>query len=218
MQNTNETMQPAPTLSGAIAAKVAGHVQNHKASQLLKQVAELLCGLLVGALLVKPVQVMAGIEYLLKIESFAIPKVMGFFILFFGRKAIMRNVRRIGRFFEKRKAALNDEQLLDGIPVSEMVDYLLRNKHFKREGVNGVRATFGLNMERFNRLAKKLEENKVLVRGENNGRMLDGHWSRQALIDYLSGEERSIDLQPRFTIHRIGESNKVRLMKEEMPA
>ena len=134
--------------------------------------------------------------------------------VFFGRKAIIRAIRRVGRFFEKRKAIVNDEKLIDDIPVAELVDYMLRNKRFKREGINGVRATFGLNMEKFNHLAKKLEENQVLVRGENNGRVLAGNWSRQALIDYLSGQKHSSNLQPRFTIHRIG-GGKVRLMKDQ---
>lgn len=214
--NTNQNNVESPSLSGVLMAKLAGYVKEHKASELFGQLLELTAGLFLGSLLVAPTQIMAGAEYLLKIEDFAIPKVVGFAILFFGRKAIFRTFKRVGRFFEKRKAIINDEKMIDSIPVAELVDYMLRNKHFKREGVNGVRATFGLNMERFNRLAKKLEENKVLVRGENNGRILDGKWSRQALIDYLSGEKRSADLQPRFTIHRIGAGNKVRLMREEL--
>lgn len=216
--NTNQIIAPvkSPTLASVLAAKLVGHVQNHKFSELFWQLSELILGLFFGALLVAPTQILSSIEYVLKIESYAVPKLVGFTILFFGRKTIFRTLKRIGRFFEKRKAVINDEKMIDNIPVPELVDYMLRNKHFKREGVNGVRATFGLNMDKFNRLAKKLEENKVLVRGENNGRILDGKWSRQALIDYLSGEKHSTNLQPRFTIHRIGAGHKVRLMREEL--
>lgn len=217
MQNQNETMQP-PSLSRVIMNKVVNHVENHKANQLFKQLAELAAGLILGALIVAPVQILDFINSVAKIEGYAPPKLLLFGILFFGRKSIFRTVKRVGRFFQTRKAELNEEKLLDNIPVAELVDYMLRNKHFKREGMNGVRSTFGLNMEKFNALAKKLEENKVLVRGENNGRILDGKWSRQALIDYLSGEERSAELKPRFTIHRLGEGHKVRLMRDQLTA
>lgn len=217
--NTNQENRPvkSPSLAGVLADKFVGHVQSHKFSQLFWQFLELAAGLFLGALLVAPTQILAGLEYVAKIEDFAVPKVVVFSFLFFGRKTIVREFKRLGRFFENRKAVANQEKMIDNIPVPELVDYMLRTKHFKREGMNGVRATFGLNMEKFNRLAKKLEENKVLVRGENNGRILDGHWSRQALIDYLSGEKRSADLQPRFTIHRIG-GGKVRLMKDQFQA
>lgn len=215
---TNIETNKSPSLVGVIKNKIVAHIETHKASQLFKQALELMAGVFIGAIFVAPTQIMEGAEFLLKTNDFAVPKVVGVMIAFFGRKAILRNIKRAGRFFEKRKAIINDERLIDDIPVAELVDYMLRNKHFKREGINGVRATFGLNMEKFNRLAKKLEENQVLVRGENNGRILAGHWSRQALIDYLSGEKKSVDLLPRFTIHRIGANNKVRLMKPELIA
>jgi len=216
MQNTNETMQKAPSLTRAIVGKVATHIQETKVSNLLKQLMEGICGLFLGVAIVKPDKVSEALIWAAKIEGYAIPKLLLFSFLYFGRKSIVRAFNRMIRSIEIRRAEANEEKMIDDIPVPELVDYMLRNKHFKREGVNGVRATFGLNMEKFNALAKKLEENKVLVRGENNGRILADSWSRQALIDYLSGEERSEDLQPRFTIHRIGANAKVRLMREEL--
>lgn len=211
----SETMQ-TPSLAGVIKNKIVAYVDDHKASQLFKQVVELLAGVFIGAIFVAPAQIMESTEFLLKTNDFALPKMVGVMILFFGRKFIFSYVKKTRQSLHIKKAMLSEESFIDDIPVAELVDYMLRNKHFKREGVNGVRATFGLNMEKFNRLAKKLEENKVLVRGENNGRILAGHWSRQALVDYLSGEKKSVDLLPRFTIHRIGANNKVRLMKPEL--
>lgn len=212
--NNEQPMQKSPSLLGVIKTKIVGHVQNHKASQLFKQAVELAAGVFLGALFIAPAEIMAGAEFLLKTNDYALPKMVGVMTVFFGRKSIIRTIKGMSKYFERKKAVKNQEKLIDDIPVAELVDYMLRNKHFKREGMNGVRATFGLNMEKFNRLAKKLEENKVLVRGENNGRIVAGHWSRQALVDYLSGEEKSVDLLPRFTIHRIG-GGKVRLMKDQ---
>ncbi len=214
-----ETMQnnaPKQTLGGVVAEKIVGHVRNHKAGELLKQFMELILGLFLGACIVAPAQIMEALAWGLKTHDFAIPKVCAIMVVFFGRKTIMRQVRTWVRIFQVKRQSWNKEKLIDGIPVSELANYLVRNHHFKREGVNGVRETFGLNMEKFNRLAGKLEENGVLVRGENNGRVLDGKWSLQALVDYLSGTEKSKELKPLMTIHRIGSNAKVRLMRPDM--
>lgn len=211
-----QTLNESPTLSGVVKVKVTRYIQKHKTKQLFGQALELIGGGLIGATLIAPNQLLSFGEFLLKTNNFAIPKVVVGLVIFFGRKSI---IRKFLLYFSRIWPVVDDgEKLLDDIPVTELVDYLLRNKHFKREGINGVRETFGLNMERFNRLAKKLEETKVLTRGENNSRILESSWSRQALIDYLSGEEKSTDLKPRFTINRIGSNHKTRLMRDEIPA
>ncbi len=177
--------------------------------KITKKLFELIAGLFLGVVLVAPDMAFSHVQKLVTLENYAIVKLLFGLGVFFYRKSILR------RFRAARQARYEgEEKLLDNIPVAELTDYLVRNKHFKREGENGVRETFGLNMERFNNLAKKLEENQVLVRGENNGRILAPHWSRQTLFDYLSGEKKSVDLEPRFTVHRIG--GKVRL--DRLPA
>lgn len=219
MQHFLETMHPTdprPTLAGVIADKVIAYVRANRTGRILKKGLEIITALILGVLALYPAEVLAAIDSLLKLNNFAVPKVTVVAAAFLGRKSIIRMFKRCAKFVHS--FSLQHEKLLDGIPVAELTDYLIRNKHFKREGVNGVRETFGLSMERFNKLAAKLEENGVLIRGENNGRILDTKWSRQTLIDYLSGTEKSVDMQPHFKIHRIGVGAKIRLDREEFAA
>jgi len=208
------------SIAMVLAQKLANHIATHSVRQLLWQLVELAVGVFFGALLISPDGTLELIRSGLTYSDYAPLKIMAVMALFFHRKTIIKKVRlytnkTVAKHVQK-DVNKSGEKLIDNIPVTELVDYLVRNNHFRREGVNGVRSTFGLNMEKFNALAKKLEENGVLIRGENNGRILDDKWSRQSLIDYLSGVQKSIDLIPRFRIHRIG--GKIRLDKNEIMA
>lgn len=204
------------TIGGVLSQKIATYLQENNLSKILRKAVELIAGIFLGISAVIPQEMMHAFSWAIKTHDFAVPKVAVISVLFFGRKSIIRQLKRWGHVLQVRRQTENKETTLDNIPVPELTDYLVRNKHFRREGVNGVRATFGLNMEKFNRLAKKLEENGVLTRGENNGRILDEKWSRQSLIDYLSGTKKSVDMQPRFVIHRIGAGAKIRLDRGEL--
>jgi len=199
-----------PSFWKIIFAKILLHIHSHKLTQLIKQCVGLIIGIFIGAAIVVPEITFEALKWMATTRSYAFPKLAMVFTLFFYRKNLMRFFRRLTR----KSPVIRQEKLIDNIPVSELTDYLIRNKHFKREGVNGVRATFGLNMEKFNRLANKLEENGVLTRGENNGRFLSERWTRQTLIDFLSQTEKSETMVPWLRIHKIG--GKVRLEKQEL--
>lgn len=216
-QNTNEfnkSIPDSPTLRGVLWGKFIDHAKAHRVGQLSRQALNLVGGITVGAVIVAPHQISELLGYLSTTGDYVVPRVIICTGLFFSRKKISSAYKRFKRQAEKQEAIENEEALIDGIPVNELVDYMIRTKKFIREGVNGVRPTFGLSMEKFNKLAKKLETMGVLVRGENNGRVLAPKWSRQALVDYLSGAEKSEDLQPRITIRRIGDG-KIRLLNSE---
>lgn len=213
MQNYQSSETHA-TLGEVLGEKIVAWVRLNKASRLFRKGLELIAGVFLGGLVIAPAQVAGGFMNLLKMNDFVVLKVTVILTVFFGRRAIIRLFRRCSKHVQNLSRG-EDEKLLDAVPVPELVDYLMRNKHFKREGINGVRATFGLNMERYNRLAQKLEENGVLTRGENNSRILSDRWSRQSLIDYMSGVEHSKDLEPRFRITRIGPNAKIRLDRNE---
>lgn len=206
------------TIIGTVKTKVASYLANHSAGQIFKGVIELICGGILGALMINPDPIINWAVQGLQNSNYAIPKAGLVMAAFFYRRWIFRVFRAFRRTAKVQKAIKAEDKLIDNIPVPELVDYLMRNKKFTREGVNGVRATFGFSMDKFNALAKRLEENGVLVRGENNGRVLADNWSRQTLIDYLSGSKKSADLIPRFKIYRIGANAKVRLDRPEIPA
>ena len=204
------------TIGTVIAAKIASYIENHNFTQILFALVELITGIFIGAVILEPNIAANGFAWMVTTRNFAIPKMLLFVTAFFYRKNIFRFAKKTFRFLRNFHKPNIDEKLIDNIPVSELTDYLIRNRHFKREGINGVRATFGLNMEKFNQLAIKLEEAGVLERGENNGRFLSDRWSRQSLIDFLSQTEDSQKILPLLRIHQIGSNAKVRLDRKEI--
>lgn len=197
--------------------KIALHIAANKTGKLCRQLLELFIGLTIGAVIISPDFVSGLFWAAISAYNFAFIKSIFLMGVFFKRKSVIRFFRSTYFFAKKRRAENLEEKFLDNIPIPELTDYLIRNRHFRREGVNGVRMTFGLNMERYNKLAKNLEDSGVLVRGTNNGRILDAHWSRQSLFDFLSGYYESADMIPRFTINRI-RGGKVRLDLPAIPA
>jgi hypothetical protein len=209
-------MENTQTITGAVASKISSYIASHKFTEIIKKTAELFCGFFTGVALLAPDSVSEAMLWCATVRNNAIPKVVVIMCLFFYRRQIARFIARLFRWAHARDIARNKERLIDGIPVSELADYLIRNGNLKREGVNGARETFGLNMERFNRLANNLERLRILERGESNMRVLSGRWSRQALIDCLSQSNDSRSADPWFRIFKVGGGEKIRLDKTEI--
>lgn len=74
--------------------------------------------------------------------------------------------KRAGRAPKERTG---NQHTYRGIPIEEMADYLMENQAFPV----GAGAHFGVGQKTWARIAKELEDNDVLVRGENNARVLN---------------------------------------------
>lgn len=214
---TQNTIYPKMTLRSVFWIKFIRSVEQNKTTYLFKKALEFLVGLSIGFMLYKPMAVLDIATKVLSFQEFVIIKIFLGVSLFFMRKRIVTFYKKVSRWVRNRKVSKSKEALIDGVPVSELVDYLFRNNNFKREGVNGARETFGLNMDRYNRLAQALEDKNVLVRGENNMRVLSKSWSRQSLIDFLSENPKSQQMKSYFRVIKINDpSAKVRLNKDEI--
>lgn len=204
-----ENQNKNSSLISVLWQKVVAYVERKKTVYLFRKAMELIAGLTIGFIIIKPYAVLNFILSIIQYQNFALPKLSLGIAIIFSRKAAFRFFRKI----QRKELGLDQEKLIEGIPVAELADYLIRNGNLRREGINGVRATFGIaNMEKFNRLASNLERRKILTRGDNNMRVLSGRWSRQALIDFMAQPEN----ENWFRVHRIGEGNKVRLDRKEI--
>ncbi len=214
IENQNQINQ---TFGEVVGGKIIAHIRDRKAKHLLKEIAELIIGLFLGAAIIAPQKVIVTLINIFSYNGFVIMKVIVTLAIFFYRKSIIRLFKKVRKFHMKHQIVETDK-LIDGIPVHELADYLIRNNNFKREGINGVRETFGISsMEKFNRLANNLEYKKILKRGENNMRVLDGRWSRQALIDFLSQSKDSGDGENWFRVFKINAPQaKLRFDKKEI--
>lgn len=86
-------------------------------------------------------------------------------------------------------------QNIEWIPVVELLDHLFEFQSFKRDDVE---KKFWIPRNRFSNLANRLEELNVLVRGENNARILNPEFSRSDVANIFNGAEWFEDLKPVF--------------------
>jgi hypothetical protein len=78
---------------------------------------------------------------------------------------------------------------IDGIPRLELLDHLFTVGTFKRDEVE---KKWGIPRYRVTEISKKLEDLGVLVRGENNARVLNTEYTRSDLA-ILLGEHGSFE-------------------------
>ncbi len=89
-----------------------------------------------------------------------------------------------------------------GIPVVELVEYLFAGDgSFVR---SDVEARFALPRNRFDKMAKEMDEVKIFVRGENNARKLNPDFSRGDISSMIF---RAVEVGEIHTLHRQENAN-----------
>lgn len=124
-------------------------------------------------------------------QNYAIPKVAGSFAFVFNVQSFVHAFRNM--IPEPQEVPSGDT--IEGIPTVELLDHLFEFESFKRDDIE---KKFGIPRNRFTDLASKLESLKVLVRGENNARILNPEFSRSDVASILGGAERATELKPMF--------------------
>lgn len=140
-------------------------------------------------LLTFPEQSIVLIENALKYQNYLLPKAGFSFVLFYNLENIINSVKSE---FEKFTPPVD---MVEGIPTLELIDYLFNNQTFKRDDIEAV---FGIPRNRFDILAKKLDDLKVLIRGANNGRVLNPEMSRQEIVQILASWKKAKELKQTF--------------------
>lgn len=124
-----------------------------------------------------------------KYQNYLLPKAVFSFVFFYNLENIIYS------FKNEIASRAPSVDMVEGIPTIELIDYLFENQTFRRDDIEGV---FGISRNRFDFLAKKLDDLKVLIRGANNGRILNPEMSRQEIVQILSSGEKAKDLKPTF--------------------
>lgn len=130
-------------------------------------------------------------------QNYAVPKVAASFAFVFNFQSLVRNIRNM----IPEAQEIPSGETIEGIPTVELLDHLFEFESFKRDDVE---KKFGIPRNRFTDLAKKLEDLKVLVRGDNNARILNPEFSRSDVASILTGSERAEELTP--MIRRVNEN------------
>lgn len=91
-----------------------------------------------------------------------------------------------------------DEETFAGVPIVELVDYMFETRHFKRAELE---ERFAMSRANIDLTAKRLEELCVLIRGENNARILASDFSRADIVEMFrkAKNPQSLSLIRRMT-------------------
>lgn len=86
----------------------------------------------------------------------------------------------VRRYSAKRKKSTGKALVYHGVPLDELTSYLFTHRTFTTSAINDL----GLAQRKWQKIADELEHHGVLVRGENNARVL-GEIDRETLVRQL---------------------------------
>lgn len=88
-----------------------------------------------------------------------------------------------------------EEDSIDGIPHSELIHHLFTEKSFKRDDIED---RFLLPRYKVQEMGENMERVNILVRGENNARVLNEELSRSDVASIIRSAKTTKELRPLF--------------------
>lgn len=126
-----------------------------------------------------------------RFENYLLLKLVGSFIIIFNFRSIFEILKKmLPEFPEMKKEPTWNT--IEWIPVVELLDHLFEFESFKRDDIE---KKFGIPRNRFTDLAQKLENLGVLIRGENNARVLNPEFARSDVALILEWKTSAEDLR-----------------------
>lgn len=132
-------------------------------------------------------------------ENMIFPKWFVIFYYIFNLKSIHNKLNWIKTKIQKQSKLLvkikqskseeKDNEIF-WISIQEIIKHLLEEKHFKRTDIENK---FIINRNQYQKLASKLDEVNILVRWENNSRILNEEYSEKQIAKALIFSEGNID-------------------------
>lgn len=91
-----------------------------------------------------------------------------------------RCISFVWRYSARQRKSTGKALVFHGVPLDELATYLFTNQTFTTKAINDL----GLAQRKWSKIADELEHNKILVRGENNARVL-ADIDRETLVRQL---------------------------------
>lgn len=88
--------------------------------------------------------------------------------------------------------------MIEGVPTAELIDHLFEHNSFKRQEIE---AKFGVPRNRYHKLAERMESVGILIRGENNSRILNKDLSRAQVAEHLIGKVSADQIDSFRVVH-----------------
>lgn len=177
------------TLTSILVSKVLDVLESSTLSQIFSGFLLLLASIILTVVLTYTDDSIEAFRAILSWENAIIAKAIVITLLVFNFSRILALILE---WFESLLATHTDIRTIDsidGIPRLELMDHLFTIGTFKRDDVE---SKWAIPRYRVTAISKKLEDLGVLIRGENNSRILNPEYTRADLATLL-GNHKSMD-------------------------
>lgn len=177
------------TLTSILVSKILDVLESSTLSQIFSGFLLLLASIIITVVLTYTDDSIAAFRAILSWENAIITKAVVITLLVFNFSKILALILE---WFESLLATHTDIRTIDsidGIPRLELMDHLFTIGTFKRDDVE---SKWAIPRYRVTAISKKLEDLGVLIRGENNSRILNPEYTRADLATLL-GDHQSMD-------------------------
>lgn len=134
-----------------------------------------------------------NIAMLVKWNDFAILKILTSFLLVFHIKAIIILIKKAWKSLMDEISADHEWSIYQGIPVTELTDYVVTSKSYSRAEFC---ERFAVARSVFDDLADGLDKIGVFVRGRNNAREISKEFSREDIASILTRASQTWEIRP----------------------
>lgn len=177
------------TLTSILVSKVLDVLESSTLSQIFSGFLLLLASIIITVVFTYTDDSIEAFRAILTWENAIIAKAIVVTLLVFNFSKILALILE---WFESLLATHTDIRTIDsidGIPRLELMDHLFTIGTFKRDDVE---SKWAIPRYRVTAISKKLEDLGVLIRGENNSRILNPEYTRADLATLL-GDHKSMD-------------------------
>jgi predicted XRE-type DNA-binding protein len=196
---TQEITTPKNTsLICVIWKKFVLWIDETPSKKILTKVVNIVLTMMLYFALKDPEMLIKKILSIISYENYSGVKIVSIYIVINNVSVLKKIYKNTKKYIESKKIK---GELIEGIPVVELIDHLITEKNFKR---SEIESKFGIPRHRYTNLAKKLEEVGVLIRGENNSRILNDDYARQDIFSVLSGAKDANNITGLFRVKTNG--------------
>lgn len=172
-------VQPLPriSLSSVLQVKFLRWLEKSPLKSILATFSKCLMFLLVCFAAIAPSFALGILTASLKWNNYRLPLMLAVVVIALN---VPRFTAFIWRHAVKRRKSTGSAPVFHGVPLDELATYLFQNRTFTTKAINDL----GLAQRKWSKIAEELEQNKILVRGENNSRVL-AEIDRETLVRQL---------------------------------
>lgn len=174
------------TIAGIVRAQYLDHVEKKGITPTLRVLSFIMLWVLLTLAWVYPEASKIVFSTLWTMENHILPKMVACMVSIFFAPLFFDHVRYMISSFEKK----SHHDSIWGVPVIEIVGYLFDNGNFPRDSVCDV---FAITRKDYSEIVEVLDIHNILVRGENNSRVLNPLMPREMVVNVLMwGDKKEI--------------------------